>query len=86
MFLGRCDWLNLQDSVDWRGQEKDIRKYSTYLLRRVGRNRVQLVSRPLLELLYQPRIIGKYGAFGGTRIGRGNPPEFHSVQHKSHMT
>jgi hypothetical protein len=32
---------------------------------------VHLVRRRLLSLLYQPRRVGGYGAFGGMRIGRG---------------
>jgi hypothetical protein len=33
---------------------------------------VHLVRRPLIGLLYQPRMIDEYGASGGVRIGRGN--------------
>jgi hypothetical protein len=33
---------------------------------------VQLVRRPLIGLLYQPRMVAEYVAFGGMRTGRGN--------------
>jgi hypothetical protein len=33
---------------------------------------VHLVRRPLNGLLYQPRVIDEYGAFGRMRTGRGN--------------
>jgi hypothetical protein len=33
---------------------------------------VQLVGRTLIGLSYQPRMIDKYGEFGGMRMGRGN--------------
>jgi hypothetical protein len=33
---------------------------------------VQLARRPLIALLYQPRVIDELGAFGGMRTGRGN--------------
>jgi hypothetical protein len=40
----------------------------------VGWDWVHLVRRPLIRLLYQPRMIDddEYGAVGGMRIGRGN--------------
>jgi hypothetical protein len=37
-----------------------------------GWDRVHLVRRPLIGLLYQLRMIDEYGAFGGIRTGRGN--------------
>jgi hypothetical protein len=33
---------------------------------------VHLVHRPLIGLMYQPRMIDEYREFGGMRIGRGN--------------
>jgi hypothetical protein len=42
------------------------------LFRGVGWDWVHLVRWPLIGLLYQPRMIDEYGAFGGMRIGRGN--------------
>jgi hypothetical protein len=33
---------------------------------------VNLVRRPLMGLLYQPRMIDDYETFGGMRIGKGN--------------
>jgi hypothetical protein len=33
---------------------------------------VHLVRRPLIGLLYQPRMIDEYWVFGGIKIGRGN--------------
>jgi hypothetical protein len=38
----------------------------------VGWDWIHSVRRPLICLLYQPQMIGEYGAFGGIRIGRGN--------------
>jgi hypothetical protein len=59
----------------------------------MGWDWVHSVRRPLIGLLYQPRIINdKCGAIGGMRIGRGNrstrrkPAQCHFVHHKSHMT
>jgi hypothetical protein len=40
--------------------------------RKVGWDCVHLVRRPLIVLLYQPRMVDEYGAFGGMKIGRGN--------------
>jgi hypothetical protein len=37
-----------------------------------GWDRVHLVRRPLLGLLYQPRMIDEHLAFGGMRIGKEN--------------
>jgi hypothetical protein len=52
-----------------------------------------LVRRPLIGLLYQPRmIVDKCGAVDRMRIGRGtevlgeNLPQCHFVHHKSYMT
>jgi hypothetical protein len=36
------------------------------------RLRVHLVRRPQIGLLYQPRMIDEYVAFGGMRISSGN--------------
>jgi hypothetical protein len=56
-------------------------------------DRVHLVRRPLIGLFYQPRMIDKYGSFGGIRSGKGNPkysekklPQCHFLHHKSPMT
>jgi hypothetical protein len=38
----------------------------------VGCDWAHLVRRSLIALLYEPRMINEYGAFGGMRIGRGN--------------
>jgi hypothetical protein len=38
----------------------------------MGWDWVHLVRRPLIGLLYQPRMIDECGAVGGMRIGRGN--------------
>jgi hypothetical protein len=43
-----------------------------FLLRGVGWDWVHLARRSLIGLLYQSRMIHKYGAFSGMRIGRGN--------------
>jgi hypothetical protein len=43
-----------------------------FLFRGVGWDWVLLVRRPLIGLLYQPRMIDEYGAFDGMKIGRGN--------------
>jgi hypothetical protein len=58
----------------------------------VGWDWVHLVSRPLSDLLYQPRMIDdKCEAVSEMRIGRGkyseeNLPQRHFVHHKFHMT
>jgi hypothetical protein len=58
-----------------------------------GWDRVHLVLRPLIGLLYQPRMIDdECGAVCGMRIGRGTEvlgktlPQCHFFYHKSHVT
>jgi hypothetical protein len=41
-----------------------------FLFRGVGWDWVYLVRRPLIGLLYQPRMINEHEAFGGMRIGK----------------
>jgi hypothetical protein len=43
-----------------------------FLFLEIGRDSVHLVRRPLIGLLYQPRMIDQHGAFGGMNIVRGN--------------
>jgi hypothetical protein len=43
-----------------------------FLLRGVGWHCVHLVRRPLVGPLYLPRVIDRYGAVDGLRIGRGS--------------
>jgi hypothetical protein len=43
-----------------------------FWFRRVRWDRVHLLRRPLIVLLYQATIIDECGAFSGMRIGRGN--------------
>jgi hypothetical protein len=60
----------------------------------VGWDWVHLLRRPLIGLLYQPRMIddAEYGAVGGMRIGRGNrssrrkPAPVPLCQPQTHMT
>jgi hypothetical protein len=53
---------------------------------------MQLVQSVLGLYSIDDMIINEHGAVGGMRIGRrnrsarGNPPQFHFVHHKSHMT
>jgi hypothetical protein len=44
-----------------------------YVRNFVGWDWVHSVRRPLMVLMYQPRMIDEYGAFGGMRVGRGKP-------------
>jgi hypothetical protein len=54
----------------WWGTQ--ISEHVSEQIIRVGWDWVHLVRRPLFGLMYQPRMMDKYGAFGGMRIGRGN--------------
>jgi hypothetical protein len=51
---------------------KEVPRPLSFLLRGVGWDWDHLVCRPLIGLLYQPRMIGEYGAFGRMRISRTN--------------
>jgi hypothetical protein len=65
----RSQWQNV-DSAD---QETFPRVgFFYYYFRGVGWDWVHLACLPLIGLLYQPRMIDEYRAFGGMRIGRGN--------------
>jgi hypothetical protein len=64
--------------------------YYFFKFRGVGWDWVHLVRRPLIGLLYQPRMTDEYGAFGGMRTSRGSRSTHrklaivHFVHHKSH--
>jgi hypothetical protein len=59
-----------------------------FLFLGVGWDWVHSVRRPLIGLLYQPRMIDddERGAVSGMGIGRGNLRQCHFVHHKCHMS
>jgi hypothetical protein len=63
---------------------------SFFLFRGVGWGWVHLVCRPLIDLLYQPRMTNEYGAIDvlrtGSEVPGGNLPQCHFVHHNSRMT
>jgi hypothetical protein len=67
----RLSWLKI--SLIFPSPYRQMaRYYLNFFFRGVGWDWVQLVCRPLIGLLYQPRMIDEHGAFGGMRIGRGS--------------
>jgi hypothetical protein len=59
----------------WRRHQAKFPFFLGFFFLGVERDSGHLVSRPLIGLLYQPRMIDddECGAVGGMRIGRGNP-------------
>jgi hypothetical protein len=64
-FKGECFVLTQMNSRYW-GLATSLVFFG------VGWDWVHLVRRPLIGLLYQPRMIDEYGAVCGMKIGRGN--------------